>query len=344
MQSCVDEGNFVLRFLYAVLLSLMFSPAFADCSSMSLKGVNLSGAEYNSRKVPGILFKEYVYPAEQDLAYFANAGASVIRLPVLWERMQAELNSPLNEQEMKHIQQVVETAKKYQLCILLDIHNYGSYRGSAIGTEQVPVTAFVDFWRRTAEYFKNDKYVAFGLMNEPHVVPVDQWALIANRVLQTLRTTGVGNLVLVPGGRWSGVHDWFAGSGDAVNALALANIRDPLRRMVLEVHQYADADSSGTHSTCVEPARLKIAFARLTQWARERRQKLFLGEFGVAANEDCLTDLRAMLDSVNDRSVWQGWAYWTAGRWIGSNYPFSVQPQSGMDTVQMTVLRKYLVD
>ena len=67
-----------------------------DTAGLKYVGVNLSGAEFNSRKKPGTLFKDYTYPAASDFSYFAGKGMNTIRLPFLWERVQPELNGQLD--------------------------------------------------------------------------------------------------------------------------------------------------------------------------------------------------------------------------------------------------------
>ena len=59
------------------------------------------------------------------------------------------------------------------------------------------------------------------------------------------------------------------------------SVQDPAHNFALQVHQYLDADSSGTHPGVVSPT---IGFERLTaitQWAEAKGYRLFLGEVGV---------------------------------------------------------------
>ncbi len=39
-----------------------------------------------------------------------------------------------------------------------------------IGSDNVPISAFADLWKRLSLQFANDKAVIFGLMNEPHEI------------------------------------------------------------------------------------------------------------------------------------------------------------------------------
>lgn len=330
------------RILGAALLCTSAQLTFAQCmQSEQLKGVNLSGAEFKSNRLPGKQDKDYVYPNATDLEYVKEIGGNVIRLPFLWERIQPELNAPLDQEVLQALKKVVAGANQRGLCVILDVHNYANYRGKPIGSPTVPAAAFYDLWTRLAEQFSDPEQTIFGLMNEPAKISIDQWAPIAQQAVNAIRKSGSENIILVAGGRWSGAHEWLKPQGATSNALAFAHLTDPLQRTWLETHQYADRDYSGTKSECVDAEKFKRILGNLTTWAKENRQQLFLGEFGVAANEKCLNALDAMLAETRDKSVWRGWTYWAGGRWWG-DYPMSIQPKNGVDAPQTAILKKYL--
>ena len=79
-----------------VLLTVSAAHATTCLSAARLTGVNIAGAEFNSKRLPGVIFKDYTYPKDSELAYIAAQGANVIRLPFRWERLQPEANKPLN--------------------------------------------------------------------------------------------------------------------------------------------------------------------------------------------------------------------------------------------------------
>jgi endoglucanase len=329
-------------FLCAVSAALATPSVAATCDHNAvLKGVNIAGAEFNAEQLPGILFKNYIYPNNVELDYFHSIGATVIRLPFLWERIQPTLFGELAPTELQNIATVVALAKSNGMCVILDVHNYGSYRGKAIGSTQVPAKAFIDLWSRLAEQFGDASSTAFDLMNEPFNLPVDQWASIAQETVNAIRKQGAKNVILVAGGRWSGVHDWFADAGGVSNARAFAAFRDAEHRTWIEVHQYADANYSGTGQQCVAAGNFHGMFDKITSWARSNGQRLFLGEFGVPSNRQCLEALDVMLSHTQDSTVWRGWTYWAAGQWWGK-YPLSIEPQNGRDAPQTAIIKKYL--
>jgi endoglucanase len=328
--------------LLLVLIALMPFPVGAQClTKNALHGVNIAGAEFNSGKLPGVLNKDYLYPDSRDLDYVVALGANVIRLPFRWERIQPELFEKFDSFELGNLVRVVKFANARGLCVILDVHNYGEYRKSPIGSDEVPVTAFYDLWRRLSRQFSNPEDTIFGLMNEPAKMPIALWATTAQSTIFEIRKEESKNIILASGGRWSGAHEWFKKFDGASNAEEFSGLTDPEQRTWIEVHQYADTYFSGTEQTCINPERFKKIFTPLASWAQSRKIKLFLGEFGVAPNDNCLAGLSEILVHVADTGVWSGWTYWAVGRWWG-NYPMSIQPKDGVEPPQTKVIRKYI--
>jgi endoglucanase len=323
----------------AALGALLFCQlAAAGClDGKRLVGVNLAGAEFAPGKLPGTMSKDYVYPDADNMRYFQGQGMNTFRLPFLWERLQPQLSGPLDAAELRKIEDTIAIARSLGACLILDVHNYGQYRGKPIGSPEVPRAAFVDLWTRLLAAFRDPADVAFGLMNEPAKMPIAEWASTAQETVDVLRKNGAKHLILVPGGGWSGAHSWQSKDRGVSNADAFRSFRDPANNYLIEVHQYADGDSSGTGNTCVDPARLSTVMKNIAQWAASTRQRLFLGEFGVPVNDACLQALAAIAAGTKD-PAWGGWTYWAAGRWLGK-YPFNIQPDGGVDKPQMAVLK-----
>jgi endoglucanase len=334
------------RLRYARTLGLLLGmlPMLAvaqDARGVRYAGVNLAGAEFNSSKKPGTLFKDYTYPSESDYAYFASRGMNAIRLPLLWERLQPQANSELDAAQLSLLRTAVERAKAKKMVVVLDVHNYAKYGGVRLGGSEVPVAVLADLWRRLADEFKNDDSVIFGLMNEPNGIGATEWADAAQAAINAIRAAGANNLVLVPGTAYSGAHSWNGTwYGGTSNADALLKIADPANRIAFEAHQYLDADFSGTSGECVSE---DIGVRKLnvfTTWLREHGKRGFLGEFGASSNATCMAALRQMLEHMESNDdVWLGWTYWAAGAWWPAAYPFNVQPgKDGLEKPQMTVL------
>ena len=318
------------------------APIAARSQPAHLTGLNIAGAEFNGRKLPGVAGTDYFYPPRATIDYVASKGLNTIRVPFLWERIQPQLNGPLDPAELQRLSSVVQYATGKGLYVVLDVHNYAYYRQQVIGSVAVPADALAGLWQRLAETFKANSKVGFGLMNEPKGLPTETWLDAANRAIAAIRKTGAQNTVFVPGNAWTGAHSWASTSYGTSNATAMKSIVDPANNFVYELHQYLDSNYSGTHPECRSETVGVTTLKGVTDWLRQNNKKGFLGEFGAGSDPTCLAALEAMLKFMDDnRDVWMGWTYWAAGAWPPS-YFTSVQPVNGQDRPQMAVLLRHL--
>lgn len=309
-----------------------------------LTGVNIAGAEFNGKKIPGVPGRDYFYPRPTSFEHFASEGMNVVRLPFRWERIQPALNGELDPAEYRRLADAVHQATARKLFVLIDVHNFAAYQGKPIGSPDVPVTAFADLWKRLAGKFKNERQVGFGLMNEPKGLPTETWLQATNAAIAQIRAAGAKNLVFVPGNGYTGAHSWFGKSYGTPNAAVMLGVNDPADHYVYELHQYLDSNFSGTHPDCTSETVGVTTLTGVTEWLRRHHKRGFLGEFGAGSNPTCLTALDSMLGFIdNNRDVWLGWTYWAAGAWSPS-YFTSVQPVNGADPPQMQVLLKHVAN
>jgi endoglucanase len=332
----------IVKFLSAAALGIgcLIISNSAKCQ-VEYAGVNLAGAEFGDHTLPGNYNQHYTYPTKAEVDYFTGKGMNVFRLPFRWERLQHSAYANLNSTELSRIKSFVDYASSNEASVILDPHNYARYYGKIIGSEDLPVEAFADFWGKLALQFKDNPQVIFGLMNEPHSMATELWLTGANAAIAAIRSTGAENLILVPGNGWSGAHSWTHQWYGTPNGTVMLNIVDSLDNYAYEVHQYLDSNSSGTSSTCVGVNTGADRLKTFTGWLRTHNKRGFLGEFGVAANETCMEALDKMLKYMNDNNdVWLGWTWWAAGPWWGE-YMFTVEPKNGQDRPQMAILEKY---
>ena len=313
-------------------------PLLLAAGPLPYTGVNLAGGEFGPESRPGVrrtYGKQFVYPSAAEVDGVARRGMNVVRLPFRWETIQPTLGQPFDAAEFKRLADVVRLITAKRCVCLLDPHNYARHDGRPIAPADL-----ADFWRRVAPTFAADDRVWFGLMNEPHDLPAERWLTIANAAIAGIRTAGAKNLILVPGTSWTGAHSW-ASSG---NAAGMLGVVDPADHWAYEVHQYLDADSSGTKPAIVRPSIGSERVAAFTAWCRQHHRRAFLGEFAAADNaplgraaiDDLLTTLEASPD------VWLGWTWWAAGPWWG-DYMFSVEPKAdGTDRPPMAWLAPHV--
>jgi len=311
---------------------------------LAFAGVNLAGGEFG--KVPGTYATDYIYPAPANIDYFVQLGFNLIRVPFLWERLQPTLGSPLAGADLARLTSVVDYAAAKGLHIVLDTHNYARRRVAEdgwaaehlIGSELVPAAAFTDYCTRLAGAFKDVPSIIFGLMNEPWGLAAADWLIIANQAIAGMRQQGAKQLILVPGVAYTGAHSWIT-AGNVV----MGDVVDPGNNFALEVHQYFDADSSGTSP---KAAGARIGSERIEafqHWARQNGFKAFLAEFAAGEDEtslEALNDICRTLQANSD--VWIGWAAWAGGRWWPANYIFNLEPsKSGQMRPQTKILASY---
>ena len=332
------------RFLTVLALFLLTTASsYADTPRTLTRGVNLPQATFGGGKIPGIPNKDYMWPAPSDVALYGAIGSNLLRVGFLWERMQPQLNGDLQPQELAHLDALVDAAATQNITILIDVHNYGVYGGNVIGSDQVPTSAFADLWTRLAEHYKDKPNVAFGLMNEPNKHGAEEWTVIAQAAIDAIRKTGAQQAIFVPGSGWSGAHSWMDKNGKLSNAEAFTALHDPVQNIVFEAHQYFDADSSGTHPTCVSEDAGVQGLQAFTAWLRQHHFRGFLGEFGASKDPVCLAALKKTLDYMNaNNDVWFGWSYWAAAAWFG-DYMFNVYPPDPAKFPQVNILKNAMM-
>jgi endoglucanase len=278
-----------------------------SAAALEYGGVNLAGAEFGESQLPGSYGSHYTYPTAGEVDYYLDVGLNTFRIPFRWERLQRTLFAALDGPESARLQGIVSYATGRGAHVILDPHNYARYYGALVGSGAVPSAAFADFWSRLAAQYKNDPRVIFGLMNEPHSMPTEQWVAAANAAIAAIRAAGAANLILVPGNAWTGAHSWADSWYGTPNAVAMLAIVDPADHFAFEVHQYLDGDSSGTSSAIAGAAIGSQRLAAFTAWLRAHGHRALLGEFAVAGQtigsagaqigDEALHDMLGYLDS-----------------------------------------------
>ncbi len=327
----------VRSLLLVLSASTILATASTSGRAQALKGVNLAGPGFSSSKLPGTYGKDFLYPKPAEVAYFTAKGMNVFRISVLWERLQPSLLGPLDPSELSRLSRFIDDAGQHGAATIIDLHDYGRYRGVPIGQNDVTPAAFTDVWARLASQFGHANNVLFGLMNEPQLPDARQWADDQQKAIDAIRATGASNRILASGIGWDGAHNFAS-----LNGSALAALHDPKRRLAFEVHQYFDQNSSGTTDGCIDPDQAVKRLASFSDWLRAHHQQGFLGEFGVSRRPECLHVLDQVMANIKaNASLWLGWTYWAAGPLWG-NYMFTLEPDHGHDRPQMEVLENYL--
>lgn len=317
-------------------------------SKLEWRGISLSSAEWGEKDLAGsVLGKDFVYPSVASTAYYQAKGMNLMRVGFRWERLQPVLNGEFDAAELARLREFVDGTTARGLSVMLDPHNYAAYRGptgeKVLGTPEVPIAAFADFWRRLALQFKDNPRVLFGLVNEPHGLPTETWAAAAQAALDAIRATGATNLVSVPGNGWTGAWTWQQSWYGTPNAEVMDRVKDTAGRMVYEVHQYFDKDGSGTDPACVSPTIGVERLKAFTEWLRRHGRRAVLGEIGGGANPVCAQAVEGALAHLEaNADVWAGWLWWAGGPLWG-DYFMSLEPGAdGREKPQMRWLQPHL--
>lgn len=343
-----DMGSGFLRRAVAMSVAITLSAmpvvsgeAFAAQACM--RGINLSGAEFG--EIGGAPDRAYAYPSTRTIRYFAEKGFTSVRLPFKWERLQPKLKGGFDPAELKRLDDTVARLKAARLRVVLDPHNFAVYNQKQINGPDVPTEAFADFWMRLAAHYVDDPSIVFGLMNEPFDMPASQWLPAANAAIAAIRQVGAKNLILVPGVSWTGAHSWMSDGYGGANGEVMLGVKDPANNYAYEVHQYLDADFSGTKDECSRADDAVTALEAFTAWLRKNDKRGYLGEFGAPGAPNCVEGIRKMTAVVEKNpDRWVGWAYWVAGDWWPETEMLNIQPGKSGDRPQLAGLTPYLRD
>lgn len=316
-------------------------------SPKGLFGVNLAGAEFYHKKMEGQgrFNKDYHYPTVEELDYWHSKNMNLIRLPFKWERIQHDVNGPLNTEEVDYVKYLLREADKRGMKILLDMHNYGGrpYGGKnrIIGDSLQPAH-FGQVWASLARELKDvPGLYGYGLCNEPHdMLESCPWLEIAQVAIDSIRGVDRRTAIVVGGNTWSSAERW-----NEINQ-GFENLDDPADNLIFEAHCYFDRDASGIYRAGYdeEGAYPTIGVDRVrpfVDWLKKHGKRGLVGEYGVPADDPrWLECLDIFLKYLSDNGV-EG-TYWAAGaRW--NKYILGVHPQENYtkDRPQVEILTKY---
>jgi endoglucanase len=318
-------------------------------SMTPLLGVNEASGEFGI----GNHYFKYAYPGKDRVDWVASQGFGIIRVPFLFQNIQAASLAMLNEPAMRQLDPVLGECAERRVVCLLDMHNYGSYYlDDSAASQGLPGSIdasnarLANLWAQIASRYKGNSYVWFGLMNEPNRQTALEWVKTDNAVAAAIRATGAANKIIFQGTAWDGAWKW-ATSGNAVQML---KAYDPGGNYAFEAHQYLDRDGSGTSPICVAGSGA-TRLGPFTTWLQKYGLQGILGEVGWAANTGCSIEATALLDhwqaatASTSAGGYIGLTYWAAGPWWPDSYMYLAEPRpfpTGADPAQLQSLKGYL--
>ncbi|MGA6096387.1 glycoside hydrolase family 5 protein [Stutzerimonas marianensis] len=311
----------------------------APANPINLVGINLAGAEFSSGSLPGVYLKHYIYPGDAEFKRYASLNLKLVRLPFRWERLQPKLNQPLNAAELGRLLSTLDLAKKHGMQVILDMHNYYRYHGKLIASNEVPISAFADSWKRIASQVANHPAVyGYGLMNEPHSTN-GKWPAAALAAAKAIRAVDAKRWIYVAGDRWSSAYHWPSYN---IQLISDAWMRDPKNNLVYEAHLYLDSDYSGTYANTkavYDPMTGVNRAKPFVEWLKKYRLRGFIGEHGVPDfSPSAVVAMDNLLKYLGQQCIPS--TYWAAGPWWG-DYALSLDVKSGKARPQLPVLQKH---
>jgi endoglucanase len=300
-------------------------------------GVSLSGAEWASSEN---------YPSTDLLDYYQSKGLILIRLSIMWERLQPSLGGDLDPNELALLLPFVDAVAARNMKVIIDIHNYARYDGNIIGNG-VSIADVTDMWTKLATQLKSKTCIyGYGIMNEPHdMLSSPTWKDIAQGIITGIRTVDQSTTIIVGGDSWSSAERWPSYSDN------LKDLVDPNTNLIFEAHCYFDSDASGQYIPPTDSLgnQLNVYDAEkittatgvnrvkpFVNWLKTNNLKGFIGEYGVP-NDDSrwLNVLDTFMVYLKANQI--GGAYWDCSN-------LNCDPYGNIDAVQMSVLEKFGID
>ncbi|KAJ5133518.1 hypothetical protein N7448_001455 [Penicillium atrosanguineum] len=298
-------------------------------------GVSESGAEFGS-SLPGTLGTDYTWPETSQIEILRNKGMNIFRVPFLMERLtQGSITATPDATYLAALKKTVNFITDSGAYAVLDPHNYGRYDGSIIES----TANFQSWWKTVAAEFADNEKVIFDTNNEYHDMEQSLVLELNQAAINGIRAAGAtSQYIFVEGNAYSGAWSWTNTNDN------LSGLTDTEDKIVYEMHQYLDSDSSGTSETCVSSTIGKERLESATTWLKNNGKKGIIGEFAGGVNSVCETAVEGMLSYLSDNTdVWMGASWWSAGPWWGS-YMYSLEPSSGPAySTYLPILEKYFV-
>jgi endoglucanase len=363
-----------------------------SAAATQFRGTNIPGMEmaYTDCLQAGGPIADTNYPSYDTrlIDYFAGKNMTAIRYLFTWECMQPSLGGTIPgdvggnyETYFNNYKAMVDYATNTAgLQVIVEPWEGDAsgaigarYNNNLVGSAQVPISDFADFWTKIATLFKDNPKVAYGLINEPNNMSTTTWFQAAQAAITAIRNTGSTQRIFVPGNGYTAASQWTNNfyDTDAVkvsNADAWLNangagapLADPLNNIAVEVHTYVDCYEGGLYDEITSNTAARDHVDVTVQWARNNGYQVYLGEIGLyAGNTPVLNpDVTCPVPTGTATAAWSDFVSYASANtdtligftWWAGGYPawwndlnashFSISPVNSDftgDTVNMTLI------
>lgn len=293
---------------WLMILSVILK--ISDTTSVQLSGVNLPSQEYSVDDT-GTGFYIGELPSREDMVNWKIAGFNLIRYGFTWQFLQPDLTEDFDSYYLGNLTNEVNNLLGMGYTVILDCHNYARYNGLIIG--QAPGapsnSQFAALWSKLANTFGGQPRIIYGLMNEPHDLDFDEFAITMQDAINAIRQQNAAQPILVSGTGYDGIDSWIGDSSGP-----LMTLTDPGENMIFDIHTYFDDNGSGENGTNCHPWATKSdTFMSVTDRIRSINGKAMLTEFGGMATPECVNIITSVLSFLDaNADVWAGWTAWGA--------------------------------
>ncbi|MBD8472836.1 glycoside hydrolase family 5 protein [Pseudomonas sp. CFBP 8770] len=326
------------RALLSVAMALVLGSgaAFADVPMVQ---INVSGAEFSENAFPGVEGTHYFFPREGFFANWKRRGIQSVRFPLKWERLQPTLGGAFDPTYAKLIDKMLVQAAQANMQVILDVHNYGRYRGKIIGTREVTVAHYKNLMTQMARRWSPYSALAgYDLMNEPHDESDAIWPTAAQAGIDAIRSIDKTRPIYVEGRSWASAERWPHYNDE------LLKLKDPSNKLIFSAHIYIDPDGSGNYKNRISgkwDPDIGVNRAKpFVEWLKRNGKKGHIGEFGVPDNDPRWLDAAERLHKYLALQC-MPLTYWSSGPYWGG-YFMAVEPINGKARPQWSVMGRYL--
>lgn len=275
-------------------------PHLFDFTDDLAAGVNIAGFDFGCLIDGSDTLKDVSPPLSSlggadgagQMQHFVNQdNLNIFRLPVGWQYLlNNNLGGTLDPTNFGKYDQLVQACLATGASCIIDIHNYARWNGGIIGQGGPTNDQFANVWSQLATKYKSQSKVIFGIMNEPHDVNIQQWAVSVQAAVTAIRNAGAtSQIILLPGNNYTSAGS-FISNGSAAALAAVKNLDGTTTNLIFDVHKYLDSDNSGTNAQCVTN-NISGAFQPLATWLRANGRQALNTETGGGNTSSCETYL-----------------------------------------------------
>jgi endoglucanase len=295
---------------------------------------------------------------EEDFAIAKSLGADVIRLPVRFHSL--TLGAPdftIDPLLFMFLDCVVSWAEAHDLYLIIDNHSFDLEKATSPEVEDV----LLKVWGQVAAHFSTrGPLVVYEVLNEPHNITGDIWCEIQSRAINVIRRVDQRHMIVVGGSEWNSIAGLLAMPTYTDNNLIytfhfydpfifthqgatwcgphmkdLVNIPFPADSRRMPSMPAALADAGAKYAREASSDALAASFDKVVKFSRDRRVRVFCGEFGVFMQNSQDADRVRWYREITDLMVARGISR-TSWDYLGG---FGIFMKNNMTTFNDGVLR-----